>query len=94
MVNGGFKMKKLFIGLGLTVAMLAACGDDEATTKKEDSEQEIAVNKGLLDVELTLPADLFEGQTKDEIIASAKEEGVKEVKVNEDGTVYYKWCRL
>lgn len=93
MVNGGFKVKKIFIGLGLTVAMLAACGDDEAATKKGDSEQEIAVNKGLLDVELTLPADLFEGQTEDEIIAKAKEEGVKEVKVNEDGTVYYKMSK-
>jgi hypothetical protein len=86
-------MKKLFIGMALTVAMLAACGDDEAATKKGDSEQEIAVDKGLLDVELTLPADLFEGQTEDEIIANAKEEGVKEVKVNEDGTVYYKMSK-
>ncbi|WP_234417353.1 MULTISPECIES: hypothetical protein [unclassified Lysinibacillus] len=86
-------MKKLFIGLSLTVAMLAACGDDEAATKKGDSEQEIAVDKGLLDVELTLPADLFEGQTEDEIIANAKEKGVKEVKVNEDGTVYYKMSK-
>ena len=93
MVNGGLKVKKLFIGLGLAVAMLAACGDDEAATKKGDSEQEIAVDKGLLDVELTLPADLFEGQTEDEIIASAKEKGVKEVKVNEDGTVYYKMSK-
>ncbi|AWE09240.1 hypothetical protein DCE79_06830 [Lysinibacillus sp. 2017] len=73
--------------------MLAACGDDEAATKKGDSEQEIAVDKGLLDVELTLPADLFEGQTEDEIIANAKEKGVKEVKVNEDGTVYYKMSK-
>ena len=40
-----------------------------------------------------MPADLFEGQTEDEIIASAKEEGVKEVKVNEDGTVYYKMSK-
>ena len=86
-------MKKLFIGLALTVAMLAACGDEEAATKKGDSEQEIAVDKGLLDIELTLPADLFEGQTEDEIIANAKEEGVKEVKVNEDGTVYYKMSK-
>lgn len=86
-------MKKLFIGLSLTVAILAACGDDEAATKKGDSEQEIAVDKGLLDVELTLPADLFEGQTEDEIIANAKEKGVKEVKVNEDGTVYYKMSK-
>ena len=86
-------MKKLFIGVTLIVAMLAACGDEKADTKKGDAEQEITVDKGLLDVELTLPADLFEGQTEDEIIANAKEEGVKDVKVNEDGTVYYKMSK-
>ena len=47
-------MKKLFIGLGIAVAMLAACGDDEADTKKGDSEQGIAVDKGLLEVEYIL----------------------------------------
>ena len=75
--------------------MLAACGDEESKkdTTKEDTEQGIAVDKGLLDVELTLPAELFEGQTADEITANAKEEGVKEVTVNEDGTVNYKMSK-
>ena len=88
-------MKKLLFGLTMAALLLAACGDDEA--KKESAtnneEQGIEVDKGLLDVELTLPADFFEGQTKEEIEASAKEQGAKEVKVNEDGTVYYKMSK-
>lgn len=47
----------------------------------------------MLDVELTLPADLFEDQKPEEIEAAAKEKGVKEVKVNADGTVYYKMSK-
>ena len=88
-------MKKLLFGLTMAALLLAACGDDEA--KKESAtnneEQGIEVEKGLLDVELTLPADFFEGQTPEEIEASAKEQGAKEVKVNEDGTVYYKMSK-
>lgn len=88
-------MKQLLFGLAIATLLLAGCGDDEAkkeaTTDKE--EQGIEVDKGLLDVELTLPAHLFEGQTAEEIEASATKQGVKEVKVNEDGTVYYKMSK-
>lgn len=88
-------MKKLLFGLSMAALLLAGCGDDEAkkesTTDKE--EQGIEVDKGLLDVELTLPAEFFDGQTPEEIEASATKQGVKEVKVNEDGTVYYKMSK-
>ena len=88
-------MKKLLFGLSMAALLLAGCGDDEAkkesTTDKE--EQGIEVDKGLLDVELTLPAEFFDGQTPEEIEASAKQQGVKEVKINEDGTVYYKMSK-
>ncbi len=88
-------MKKILFGLVISSLLLAACGDDEA--KKESAtdkeEQGVQVDKGLLDVELTLPADFFDGQTPEEIEASAKKQGVKEVKVNEDGTVYYKMSK-
>ncbi len=87
-------MKKLLFGLAISSLLLAACGNDD--TKKEsdtDKEQGIEVEKGLLNVELTLPAELFEGRTPEEIEASAKEQGVKEVRVNEDGSVYYKMSR-
>ena len=85
--------KKLLTEQLAREAAMKTGSDKTDFTKKGDSEQEIAVDKGLLDVELTLPADLFEGQTEDEIIANAKEKGVKEAKVNEDGTVYYKMSK-
>lgn len=88
-------MKKLLFGLTMAALLLAACGDDEAKKESatDNGEQGIEVDKGLLDVELTLPAEFFDGQTPEEIEASAKEQGVKEVKINEDGTVYYKMSK-
>lgn len=53
----------------------------------------IEVDKNLLDVEVTLPASFFEGKTLDEIKASAAEDGIKDVKQNEDGTIIYKMSK-
>jgi len=65
--------------------------DSSANQEKGSEEQgAIEVDKGLLSVEITLPASMFEGQDIDQVIASAKEEGVTEVKKNEDGSVTYK----
>ena len=87
-------MKKLLLGIAVTSLLLAACGDEEKKeTTNNKEEQGIEVDKNLLNVELTLPADFFDGQTPEEIEASAKEQGVKEVKINEDGTVYYKMSK-
>lgn len=86
-------MKKLIL-LGATVFLLAACGDDTSSTKSTNKdEQALEVDKGLIDVEITLPADFFEEETPEEIESAAKENGVKEVKVNEDGSVYYKMSK-
>lgn len=86
-------MKKLIL-LGATIFLLAACGEDTSSTKSTDKgEQPLEVNKGLIDVEITLPADFFEEETPEEIESAAKENGVKEVKVNEDGSVYYKMSK-
>ncbi|MER2107627.1 MAG: hypothetical protein ABS949_11880 [Solibacillus sp.] len=88
-------MKKSLLGLSLATMLLVACGNDES--KVEDTvakeQQGIEVDKGLTNVELTLPAAFFEGSTPEEIEASAKEKGIKEVKINEDGSVYYKMSR-
>lgn len=50
----------------------------------------VEVNKGLLNVEITLPASFFEGEDMNQVIANAKEEGISDVKVNDDGSVVYK----
>ncbi|WP_339176298.1 hypothetical protein MKY51_07645 [Solibacillus sp. FSL R5-0691] len=86
-------MKKTLFILSTALLFLTACNADEDKKSDSQKEQGIEVDKGLLDVELTLPADFFEGETPEEIQAAAKEKGVKEVKVNEDGTVYYKMSK-
>lgn len=67
-------------------------------TEKEESEskeegQAVDVEKGLLNVEVTLPASFFEGEDIDAAIASAKEEGVGEVIKNDDGSLTYKMSK-
>ncbi|MFS0726580.1 hypothetical protein [Paenibacillus sp. 1P07SE] len=41
------------------------------------------------DVQITLPAGMFEDQDMDQVIEQAKQEGVKEAVINEDGSVTY-----
>lgn len=88
-------MKKLVLA-SVAALTLVACGDNdskkEETTKVENSEK-LVVDKNLTNVELTLPASFFEDQTKEEIEEAAKKKGVKKVKVNEDGSVYYKMSK-
>ncbi|MGO4541758.1 hypothetical protein [Paenibacillus sp. 2TAB19] len=71
----------------------AAGVQKEETDNEQEEEKGIEVDKNLLNVTVTLPASLFEGQNIDEVIASAKEDGVKEATKNEDGSVTYKMSK-
>lgn len=62
----------------------------EITTADSDS---ISVDENLLTVEVTMPAAFFEGETPEEIQASAKESGFLSCTVNEDGSVTYKMTK-
>ena len=84
-------MRKILFSLAITSLLLAACGEEN--TAKESANIKEEADKNAQDVELTLPEILFDGQTAKEIEASAKKQGVKEVKINEDGTVYYKMSK-
>jgi len=86
----------------ILMLFLSACsGDNKENDKsegnKETTEQSqnenIEVDKGLLNVEITLPADMFEGEDIEQVIADAKEDGVKEVIQNEDGSLTYKMSK-
>ncbi len=91
-------MKKLFI-LSLTLLVsifLVACNEEkdrDSAKKTEDANQTPAETKSSqpekepIDMELTLPAILFEGEEIDEMIADAKEDGVEEAIKNEDGSL-------
>lgn len=50
---------------------------------------DIEVDENLIDVEITLPADYFEGGDEESIKAEVEESGFKSYKINEDGSVTY-----
>jgi len=58
-------------------------------------EQKIQVDKGLLNVKVTLPASLFKDSqsTNEEIEINAKAQGIKNVIFNEDGSVTYEMSK-
>ena len=49
-------------------------------TQEETNEEGINVDKGLLNVEITLPASFFEGEDIDTVITNAKKDGVRNYK--------------
>jgi len=71
----------------------AAQDTTEEITADEPEEQSIEVDKGVFSVEITLPASLFEGEDIDEVIAEAKEDGVSDVTVHDDGSLTYKMSK-
>lgn len=96
--------KNLLAFLLLTLLTLAACSSkDEASENADNSKQEdkkteetsgaVAVDKGLLNVEVTVPASFMEGEDIDTVVAQAKEDGIKDVKKNDDGSVTYKMSK-
>ncbi|WP_404332503.1 hypothetical protein [Mesobacillus maritimus] len=68
-------------------------GDQGTEEQKPEEEKPIQVDKGLLNVEVTLPASLFLGEDLDRVIAEAKEAGVGEVSKNSDGSITYKMSK-
>ncbi|MDK8642101.1 hypothetical protein [Niallia taxi] len=93
-------MKKWSYSLLLAMAMLAlaACGAEKEASKPSNDEketeesEEFAVDKGLLNVEITMPASFVEGQDMESTIKEAEAEGI-EVTKNEDGSLTYKMSK-
>lgn len=93
-------MKKFgfLLFLAITVLALATCGADKEASKtssdKKESEEteDFAVDKGLLNVEITMPASFVEGEDIDNTIKEAEAEGI-EVTKNEDGSLTYKMSK-
>ncbi|KON88054.1 hypothetical protein AF332_15360 [Sporosarcina globispora] len=96
---------KHFLGLVILAALLFITGcsseetkdtgdkteqtSKETDKKKEEENESVKVDKGLLNVEVTLPASMLEGEDMDSSIADAEKEGIKVTK-NNDGSVTYK----
>ncbi|TQR20296.1 hypothetical protein [Psychrobacillus vulpis] len=93
-------MKKFLVLITAIMLFLAACSSEKEENKvegKKDTEKvedkAVEVDKGLFNVEITLPASFFEGQNIEEVIADAKKDGVSEVTKNEDGSLTYKMSK-
>ena len=98
-------MKKILLfSFMMALSLLAACSSDDKEvssdntqngTKQEKNEENesISVDKGLFDVEVTLPSTFFEGEDIETIAKQAKEDGVGEVTQNEDGSITYKMTK-
>lgn len=91
-------MRKLLLLTLMSMIVLTACNKDDSKTVEEvndegNKSEAIEVDKGLLNVEITLPASLFQGREIDEVIEEAKAEGAKEVTQNSDGSLTYKMSK-
>lgn len=87
-------MEKWVIALLSIVLFLTACGsNDEKKETEQPKGEKVEVDKGLLNVEVTLPASFFEDTTEEEIKATGEEQGFKEATLNEDGSVTYKMTK-
>lgn len=72
--------------MAILIFTLSACGGGGDEKENEGS---VAVDEGLLKVEITLPADFFDGETDVDIKAAADEQGFSKCVVNENGSVTY-----
>jgi len=98
---GGFLIVMLLILLtacSSTEQTQTTQNENEPVKKKEnqakeeqgqEEEKPIEVDKGLMNVEVTLPASLFQGEELDRVIAEAKAAGIGEVSKNSDGSITY-----
>ncbi|MCW1928636.1 hypothetical protein [Bhargavaea beijingensis] len=98
-------MRKWFLML---VLLLAGCSAEQPENEKaeggnnekpaaeetaSDKDGAVVVDKGLVNVEVTIPAAFFEGEDMDQVIKQAKEEGIGEAVLNRDGSVTYKMSK-
>lgn len=89
-------MKKFFALLLSLVLLLslAACGQDASNgdvnkNNGEENSTGVQVDEGLFNVDVTLPAALFDSMTEEDIKKTAEENGYSGCVVHEDGSVTY-----
>jgi len=95
-------LKKMLIAILMSVLLiLTACSpsndsnkeEKQAVKETEETGGALEVDKGLLTVEVTIPATFMEGEDIDNVVAEAKKDGTKDVTKNEDGSVTYKMSK-
>lgn len=90
------KLTRFFIML-FVVMLLVACSDnnDQSQDTEESANEEsgIEVDKGLLNVEITLPASLVGEEGMEDFEASMKETVDSDITLNDDGSVTVKMSK-
>lgn len=90
--------KTIFFALSIIICLsLVGCGGSSNDTQqnieedsKSEESQSIEVDEGLLNVEITVPPDfLEEGTTQETLDEAAKEDGIKSITLNDDGSATY-----
>ena len=98
-------MKRKWLAFTLAFAMLVGCSSSPSNSSAEKSNASstsssaigsgsssggtIEVNKKLLTVEFTIPANLLDGVTQDDIDKEVAEKGYLSGKLNDDGSATY-----
>lgn len=67
--------------------------DTETDMDELDALGDIEVDKGIFDVELTLPADYIGEQTQEDLDKIAEEHGYQSITLNSDGSATYKMTK-
>lgn len=75
------------------ILSLLACGNNKGNDTNSDNSEtkkdQIEVDENLLTVEISVPANYVGETTQEELDQTAKEEGVKSITLNEDGSATY-----
>lgn len=77
-------------------------GTEEVTTETQETEETdsaeegdgVNVDKGLFNVEVTIPSSFFEGEDPEQVAANAEADNVEEATVNDDGSITYKMSKV
>lgn len=93
------KLNKTFALAFIAMLVLAACGAPKKEAVQEDDtnhaqeESGIEVDKGLMNVEVTLPSSFFDEDELDSIEEKMKEEANADVTQNDDGSITMKMSK-
>lgn len=78
------KHVKRFVSM-IFLILIVACSNE----KEDQKDQPVNVDKNSNEVEITLPAVLFNDQNIDEVIENVKKKGISEVIKHDDGSLTY-----
>ena len=76
-----------------SAAEVMADTDEAEETESTEEGDGVNVDKGLFNVEVTIPPSFFEGEDPEQIAADSEAEDMGEATVNDDGSITYKMSK-